>query len=71
MNLSTSMKAGVRALLAEHNIRLSARDLDGDLAAEQLTALDLPGTHATRLAAQRQVLMVLSDEVGAVKLEPA
>ena len=71
VKLSTSMKARVRALLAERNIRLSARDLDGDLAAEQLVALDLPGTYATRLAAQRQVLMVLADEVDAVEVELA
>lgn len=71
VKLSTSIKAGVRALLAKHNIRLSARDLDGDLAAEQLAALDLPGTYAQRLAAQRRVLMVLADEVTAVELELA
>jgi transposase len=71
VKLSTSMKAGVRALLAKHNIRLPARDLDGDLAAEQLAALDLPGTYAQRLAAQRRVLMVLADEVAAAELELA
>jgi hypothetical protein len=29
VKLSTAVKAGVRALLAEHNIRLAASDLDG------------------------------------------
>ena len=32
VKLATSVKAGLRALLARHNIRLPATDLDGDTA---------------------------------------
>jgi len=71
VKLSTSMKAGVRALLAKHNIRLLARHLDSDLAGEELAAVELPGTYALRLAAQRRVLLVLADEIAAVELELA
>ena len=69
VKLSTATKAGVRALLAKHNIRLSATDLDSDYAAGMLDALALPGTYATRLAAQRRLLLVLADEVAAVDVE--
>jgi transposase len=71
VKLSTATKAGVRALLAKHNIRLPARDLDGDKAVALLDDLKLPGTYATRLAAQRRLLMVLADEVAAVDRELA
>lgn len=50
VKLATSIKGGVRALLAKHNIRLAASDLDGDTATASMDALDLPGTYATRLA---------------------
>jgi transposase len=71
VKLSTATKAGVRALLAKHNIRLDARDLDGDKAIGLLDALELPGTYATRLAAQRRLLMVLADEVAATDADVA
>ncbi|HET7667900.1 MAG TPA: IS110 family transposase [Mycobacterium sp.] len=66
---STATKAGVRALLAKHNIRLAAADLDSDLASDLLNDLALPGTYAVRLAAQRRLLMLLADEVAAVDIE--
>lgn len=68
---ATAVKAGVRALLAKHNIRLPASDLDGDLAADLLNDLTLPGTYATRLAAQRRLLMLLADEISMVDIELA
>jgi hypothetical protein len=42
VKLSTAVKAGIRALLAKHNIRLSATDLTGDTAAGQLDSQALP-----------------------------
>jgi transposase len=48
VKLSTSVKAGMRALLAKHNIRLAASDLNGDTATGLMDALVLPGTYATR-----------------------
>jgi hypothetical protein len=43
VKLATSVKAGVRALLAKPNIRLPATDLDGDTATRMMDALQLPG----------------------------
>jgi transposase len=68
---ATSVKAGVRALLAKHNIRLAATDLDGDTATEQLAAMTLPGTYAVRLAAQRRLMLVLAEEIAGTEVELA
>lgn len=69
VKLATSIKGGVRALLAKHNIRLAATRLDGDDATAVLDALELPGTYAKRLASQRRLLMVLADEIAATEIE--
>ena len=69
VKLSTALKAGVRALLAKHNIRLPARQLDGDTAIAIMDWLTLPGTYATRLAAQRRLLMALAEEIAATEIE--
>jgi hypothetical protein len=69
LKLATSIKGGVRALLAKHNIRLSASDLDGDTATGLLDALELPGTYAQRLASQRRLLLVLADEIASVEID--
>lgn len=69
VKLSTSMKAGVRALLAKHNIRLAASDLDSDRVVDLLDRLRLAGTYRDRLASQRRVLLVLADEVASVEVE--
>ena len=50
VKLATAVKAGIRALLAKHNIRLSATQLESDTATGMLDALALPGTYAARLA---------------------
>jgi transposase len=71
VKVATATKAGVRALLAKHNIRLAASDLDGDKAIDLMDALDLPGTYASRLAAQRRLLLVLADEIAAAEVEVA
>jgi transposase len=69
VKLATAVKAGIRALLAKHNIRLSATDLTGDTATGILDALALPGTYATRLASQRRLMLVLADEIAATEVE--
>jgi transposase len=69
VKLSTSVKAGMRALLAKHNIRLSATQLDSDTATGLLDALVLPGTYAQRLASQRRLMLVLADEIASVEVE--
>jgi transposase len=63
VKLATAVKAGIRALLAKHNIRLSATQLESDTATGLLDALTLPGTYATRLASQRRLMLVLADEI--------
>jgi transposase len=69
VKLATAVKAGIRALLAKHNIRLSATDLTGDTATGLLDALALPGTYAARLASQRRLMLVLADEIAATEVE--
>jgi transposase len=69
VKLATAVKAGIRALLAKHNIRLSATDLTGDTASGLLDALELRGTYATRLASQRRLMLVLADEIAATEVE--
>lgn len=69
VKVATATKNGVRGLLAKHGVRLPARDLDSDKAIELLDAIALPGTYAIRLAAQRRLLMVLTDEIAAVDAE--
>ena len=69
VKLATAVKAGVRALLAKHNIRLPASDLDGDTATTLMDALSLPGTYAQRLASQRRLLLVLADEIASVEID--
>jgi transposase len=69
VKLATAVKAGIRALLAKHNIRLSATDLTGDTATGLLDALTLPGTYAQRLASQRRLMLVLADEIAATEVE--
>ena len=59
----------MRALLAKHNIRLSATQLESDTATGLLDALVLPGTYAQRLASQRRLMLVLADEIAAVEVE--
>jgi transposase len=69
VKLATTVKAGIRALLAKHNIRLSATQLESDTATGLLDALALPGSYATRLASQRRLMLVLADEIAATEVE--
>ena len=59
----------MRALLAKHNIRLAATQLDSDTATGLLDALALPGSYAQRLASQRRLMLVLADEIASVEVE--
>lgn len=61
--------AGIQALLAKHNIRLPATQLESDTATGALDALSLPGRYATRLASQRGLMRVLADEIAATEVE--
>jgi hypothetical protein len=54
VKLATAVKAGVRALLAKHNIRLPATDLDGDTVTGMMDALQLPGAYATSFSLSRR-----------------
>jgi transposase len=69
VKLATAVEAGVRALLAKHNIRLPATDLDGDTATTLMDALTLPGSYAQRLASQRRLMLVLADEIASTEVE--
>ena len=69
VKLATAVKAGIRALLAKHNIRLSVTQLESDTATGLLDALALPGTYAVRLASQRRLMLVLADEIAAVEVD--
>jgi hypothetical protein len=69
VKLATAVKAGIRALLAKHNIRLCATQLESDTATGLVDALTLPGTYATRLASQRRLMLVLADEIAATEVE--
>jgi transposase len=71
VKLSTSLKAGARALLAKHNVKVAARQLEGQTAIAVMDSLNLPGTYATRLAAQRRLMMVLAEEIDATELDIA
>jgi transposase len=71
VKLQTAVKAGVRALLAKHNVRIAGRDLNGGRAIAVLDQLQLPGTYATRLESQRRLLMVLQDEIAGVEADLA
>lgn len=69
VKMQTAVKAGLRALLAKHGIRIAARDLNGDGAIAILDSLSLPGTYAIRLAAQRRLLLALGEEIDATEVE--
>ncbi|HEX6875183.1 MAG TPA: IS110 family transposase [Nocardioidaceae bacterium] len=69
VKLATAVKAGIRALLAKHNIRLSAAQLESDTATGLLDALELPGTYAARLASQRRLMLVLAAEIAATEVD--
>lgn len=65
---ATAVKAGIRALLAKHGIRLPATDLESQVGTSQLDQVVLDGQFARRLESQRRLLLVLTDEIGSVEV---
>ena len=65
---ATAVKAGIRALLAKHGIRLPASDLESRSGTTQLDEVVLDGQFARRLESQRRLLLVLTDEIGSVEV---
>ena len=68
VNNATAVKAGIRALLAKHGIRLEASDLESAIGTAQLDEVVLAGQFARRLESQRRLLLVLTDEIGSVEV---
>ena len=66
---NTAVKAGIRALLAKHNVALPVSDLECLRAGDLLDAVALPGAYAHRLASQRRLMLLLEAEIGAVEVE--
>jgi transposase len=66
---SSSVKAGIRGVLAKHNIHLPVSDLDSDLGATLLDTVHMSPAYAHRLASQRRQMLLLNAEIDAVELE--
>jgi transposase len=71
VKVGTATKAGIRALLAKHNIRLAATDLESDAATAMLDAIVVPGTYGLRSAAQRRLMLVVAEEIAVTEPELA
>ena len=69
VQMSTSVRAGIRAGLAKHGIRLAVANLTGVLAQQMLDAVELPGYYAQRLDSQRRMLLLLEQEIDLVEAE--
>lgn len=65
----TAVKNGIRALLAKHGLRLSVSHLEAASGQGLLDLVELPETYALRLASQRRLLMLLSNEIDALDVE--
>ncbi len=65
----TSVKNGIRALLAKHGRRLTVSHLEAAAGQGLLDLVELPAASALRLASQRRLLMLLSNEIDAVDVE--
>lgn len=66
---ATSVKAGIRALLAKHGIRLPASALESQTGQDQLDAVQLPACAAGRLDSRRRLMMLLDNEIDALDVE--
>ncbi len=66
---ATGVKNGIRALLAKHGIRLTVSHLEAATGQGLLDLVELPAVYALRLASQRRLLMVLTNEIDAVEVE--
>lgn len=65
----TAVKNGIRALLAKHGLRLSVSHLEAASGQGLLDLVELPEAYALRLASQRRLLMLLSNEIDALDVE--
>ena len=65
----TSVKNGIRGLLAKHGLRLTVSHLEASTGQGLLDLVELPEASALRLASQRRLLMVLSNEIDALDVE--
>jgi transposase len=64
--VATATKAGIRAGVAKHGIRLAVSQLDSVAGSDLLDALHLPGYYGDRLAAQRRMMLLVEDEIAQV-----
>ena len=62
----TSVKNGIRGLLAKHGVRLSVSHLEAASGQGLLDLVELPAASALRLASQRRLLMLLTNEIDAL-----
>jgi transposase len=65
----TSVKNGIRGLLAKHGIRLTVSHLEAASGQGLLDRVELPALYALRLDSQRRLLMLLTNEIDAVDVE--
>jgi len=63
------VKAGIRALLAKHNIHLPVCHLESGLGTELLDRVSLMPAYLHRLESQRRQMLLLEAEIGAVEVE--
>ncbi len=66
---ATSVKNGIRGLLAKHGIRLTVSHLEAATGQGLLDLVQLPETYALRLDSQRRLLMLLTNEIDALEVE--
>ncbi len=66
---ATSVKNGIRALLAKHGIRLTISHLEAASGQALLDLVELPEVYAQRLASQRRLLLLLSNEIDTVDVQ--
>jgi transposase len=66
---NSSVKAGIRGVLAKHNIHLPVSDLDSDLGATLLDGVHMTSAYARRLESQRRQMLLLNAEIDAVEVD--
>jgi len=66
---NTAVKAGIRGVLAKHNIHLPVSDLESALGTRLLDQVSLMPAYAHRLDSQRRQMLLLEAEIGATEVE--
>jgi len=66
---NTAVKAGIRAVLAKHNIHLPVSDLESGLGTALLDQVTLMPAYLHRLDSQRRQMLLLEAEIGATEVE--